>query len=232
MIESENTSTPGNVAGNVAGVVGNVPVGNPSGGSVDQNPGMAKSKKENIRTEYAIPSEVEQIVVKGGQVVGLSVSVCLAKGEKIRAADELKKIEQLVRNAVGCVENEKRKDKVEVAEMEFPRQAQPVVASPWERMIPDADFMKTAGMWAVAVFLVWMIGRKLTGGSEVRHESVGVPLQTVAEAQLAAEFGGREVDEEAMTPAARNVKELQAVAEQNPMAIAAWIKSVSRESGA
>lgn len=226
-IESVNTSTPGGGnAGNVAGAVANIPVGNPGGGSVEQSGGMSKSKKENIRTEYAIPSDVEQIVQRGGQILSLSVSVCLARGEKERSKDELKKIEQLIGNAVGLVKSEKRTDTIEVQEMVFPAVTAPIQPAGWQQWLPDMQLLKTIGMWAIALIVVLIVARRLTSNLDVRHEDAGVALSSVTAGRSADDFAARSMNE-GLTSTDRNMGELHAVAEQNPKAIAAWIKSVS-----
>lgn len=229
-IESENTSTPGaGGAGNVAGAVANIPIGNAAAGTVEQNAAMGKSKKENVRTEYAIPSDVEHTVQNGGQIVGLSVSVCLAKGEKARPQEELKKIEELVGNAVGLVKTEKRTDTLTVQEMEFPAAPVPVQPSVWQRMMPGWQLLKTAGMWGIVLVVVFLVGRRMMRNLEVSHEEAGTSLQAVAAAgRPSAEYAVRSPLslKEGTTPD-DNISELHAVAEQDPKAIAAWIKSVS-----
>lgn len=226
-IESVNTSTPGGGnAGNAAGAVANIPVGNPGGGSVEQSGGMSKSKKENIRTEYAIPSDVEQIVQRGGQILSLSVSVCLARGEKERSKDELKKIEQLIGNAVGLVKSEKRTDTIEVQEMVFPAVTAPIQSAGWQQWLPDMQLLKTIGMWAIALIVVLIVARRLTSNLDVRHEDAGVALSSVTAGRSTDDFAARSLNE-GLNSTDRNMGELHAVAEQNPKAIAAWIKSVS-----
>jgi flagellar M-ring protein FliF len=224
-IESENTSAPGGAAGgNVAGVVANVPVSSPGAASVDQG-GMSKSKKENVRTEYAIPSDVEQISMRGAKIQHLSVSVCVAKGEKPRSPEDLKKIEQIVKTAVGFQDAAPRKDAIEIAEMEFPTAPVPA-APPWWKTIPiSLDMVGRVLLGIVILGVIAWISKRVLASSEVRGEEVGVPLQTLA----GGEAGTRQQMMEALGPgmSERNLGEIASIARQNPKSVAAWINSVS-----
>ena len=224
MIESENTTTPGPQVGNVVGVVANIPVGNPEAGTVDKNANMSKSKKENIRTEYAIPSEVEQTVIKGGQITSLSVSVCLAKGTTARTEEELKKIEKIIQNTVGFTANATRQDTISVLEIDFPAAPAPAAQpASWQRMLPDLQVVKTGAMWGIALILAFLVWRRVTRAMEVKQEDVGTFLPSAASGRASGEYAVRG---EINAPL-QDIGELNAVAEQNPKAIAAWIKSVS-----
>jgi flagellar M-ring protein FliF len=227
-IESENTTSPAQGSGGAAGAVSVIPIGNLSGATTEQSGNMSKSKKENVRTEYAIPSDVEQTVIKGGQIVGLSASVCLAKGEKARSADEVKQIEQIVRNAIGFVENDKRKDSIEVAEMDFPKAPVTVPPAMWQRAMPDWELIKTVGAWVAALLVMSMVGRRITRNLDVRQEDVGIPLQSVAigAAPEDRSFRSRPLGDGPIS-SEKNIGMLHEVAEQNPKAIAAWIRSIS-----
>jgi flagellar M-ring protein FliF len=226
-IESESSTSPGPNGGNVAGVVANIPVGTPTQASVDGD--MSKSKKENIRTEYAIPSGVELIQERGARIRQLSVSVCVAQqGEQPRTADALGKIGNMVKNAVGFVQNDVRTDTIDVTEMAFPEVA-PTAPLPWWEKLPVRIDVIGRGLLAAFLLLaVYLVSRRLMSGLVIQREEVGVPVGSLR-GETAAEVAG-------MAPAAvhreiepsidENLNEVSQIAETNPRAIAAWISSV------
>jgi flagellar M-ring protein FliF len=218
-IESENTSSPGaGGGGGVAGAVANVPVGNPGVASTDAG-GMSKSKKENVRTEYAIPSDVEQVSMRGAKILHLSVSVCVAKSEK---PVDKKSIEQLVKNAVGFQEAAPRKDSMEVAEMEFPAVAVPPSVPWWKRMPISLEAIGRVLLGLVVLVVIWLVSKRVLEGGEVRGEEAGVPLGSLAGAN-------RKEMLESIGPgmADRNLGEISSIARQNPKSVAAWISNAS-----
>jgi len=227
-IQTESSRSPAGTAGGVAGVVANVPVGSPASGTVEAE--MATVKKENIRTEYAIPNAVEHVVESGGRLANLSVSVCVAKGAQPRAAEELKKIEQMVRGCVGLVENETRRDLIDVTEMEFAPEA-PAVRMPWGQALPiRLDTLGRALLAALLVYIIYRASRRVVTGLVVRREDAGVPIQS-----LTGEYGeggaagtGRQLEGEGGLPLDPNLEEIARIAEQNPKVIAAWISSVAK----
>ena len=228
-IESENTSAPGAAAGGAAGVVANIPVGSPASGTVDQN--LSKSKKENIRTEYAIPSDVEHVIQRGARIQRLSISVCVARGQNPRTPEELKQIEQMVRHAVGFVENEIRKDSIEVTEMEFmPSDPVPVSKTSWWNVWPDG--LSTLGrgvLGAIVLFIVYRMSRRIMSNMLVRREEAGVPIQSLIGDDAGGGVEGRRTMFHAGVgaPVDSHLEEITRIAEQNPKSIAAWISNVT-----
>ena len=89
VISTESSSSPSSKSKEAAGVVANIPVSSPGKGTLEQE--LSKSKKEDVRTEYAIPSGVERIVQKGARINSVSISVAVAKQQEPRSQDELKK---------------------------------------------------------------------------------------------------------------------------------------------
>jgi len=239
-IQSENSTTPNRLEGGPAGIVQNIPVGNPAGGLEKQ--AMSESKKENVRTEYAIPSDVERVEQRGARISNLSVSVCVARGKAPRSQDDLRQIEDLVKNAVGVVQDETRKDTIKVSEMDF-AVAPPVVepAPTWGKAVHVAYQLKEPVAWLVALLAVWLIGRKIMRnmdihGLEVKQDEAGIPVRE-AMAGRYAEAGHNARPHTESPPgspeelAERNIGELHEIAEQNPKAIAAWIRSVAGSAG-
>jgi flagellar M-ring protein FliF len=223
-IQSESSSTPGGSPGGSAGVVSQIPVGSPSAGTVEQS--MAKSKKENVKTEYVIPSEVQQMTVRGGRIAGLSISVCLAKSEKQRNIAE---VENMVKNAVGFIENETRKDTIKVVEMEFPATPEIPKQPLWKSLPVGWSTIGHVAMWLFLVLVVFIISRKFMAGIAVKQEAIGVPIQNLTGAEGA--FPGAAGTRRAWMDQGleKNLTELNRIAEQNPKAIAAWITSIANQ---
>jgi flagellar M-ring protein FliF len=225
-IQSENTSSPAGNGGGVAGVVANVPVGSPTSGTVEQE--MSRSKKENIRTEYAIPSEVEMVTRNGARLSNLSVSVCVAKGEQPRTKEELEQIRQMIKSSVGFVENEERKDIIDVSEMVF-APPEPLPTVPWYQTLPVRwDSVGRGIVAALLVFIIYRLSRRVIAGLVVRREDAGVPVQALTE-----DYDGRGRRGFKAEPGSldANLEEITQIAEQNPKAIAAWISSIAKPSG-
>ena len=224
-IESESSSTPAGSSGQAAGVVANVPVGSPANGTIEQE--MSKTKKENIRTEYAIPNDVELVTQKGARLANLSVAVCVAKGEQARGAEDIKKIEQMVRGCVGVVQNDLRKDTIEVTEMEFAPLPPPIVV-PWWRSLPfRLDAVGRGLLSALLVYIIYRLSRRVIAGLVVRREDAGVPIQTLTDEYPGLE-GGRRMGPRGEPVFDSALDEVTHIAEQNPKAIAAWIASVTK----
>ncbi len=225
-IESENSVSPGGGAGGAAGVVANVPVGSPSSATVDQN--QSKSKKENIRTEYAIPTDVQHVIQRGARIQQLSISVCIARGATPRAPDELKRIDQMVRNAVGFVDNDTRKDSIEVTEMEF-APAEPVAKTPWWNLLPiHWGAIGRGALGLLVLLIVYRVSRRIMAGLVVQREEAGVPIQSLTGSYSAG--GGAAHSSfraEVSGPSGSHLEEITRIAEQNPKSIAAWISNVT-----
>jgi flagellar M-ring protein FliF len=226
VIESESSTSPGGSGGSVAGVVANIPVGTPQQGSIEGE--MSKRKKENITTEYAIPSDVQMISTHGARVKQISAAVCVAQGENPRTADELKKIEGMVSRAVGLVNNETRQDYIEVTEMPFP-EIEKAAPMPWWGQLPvPVDVLMRGLLGALLLLIVYLVSRKVMAGLVVQREEAGVPVEALAPGGAPAERelgrGMRPEEEELVVDA---LDEVRTIAEQNPKAIAAWITSMA-----
>jgi flagellar M-ring protein FliF len=220
-IESESSENRGAGGGAAAGVVANVPVGNPAAGAADA--GLSKNKKENIRTEYAIPSDVQQIVQNGLRITSLSVSVCVAKGAAARDAQAIKNIEELVRNAVGFTDTAQRKDSIKVSEVEFPTAAAPVPETWWAKLPVRPETLGQGAMAAGALLILYLISRRVLSSLTVQHEAAGVPV-----AALDREGG---VGESSAPIEEGDLGRMRRLSEQNPKAVAAWINYVTTQEG-
>ena len=226
VISKESSSAPAPGGGGVAGVVANVPVGSPASSTVETE--LSKSKKENIRTEYAVPSEVEHVIQKGARISKLSVSVCVAQGEQPRDDKQKQDIEQMVSSSVGLVDDGKRQDVIEVTEMVFPAQPVPP-GTPWWQRFPVNFSAIGRGLLAVLlVFIIFRMSRKVIASMVIRREDIGVPIQALTEEYAGMRSAAAE-PEQLEGPAA-NLQTISKLAEENPKAIAAWISSMSEES--
>ncbi|NCC52740.1 MAG: flagellar M-ring protein FliF [Spartobacteria bacterium] len=234
-IESESSSAPGGEAGRPAGVVANIPVGDPTAGTASG--GMSKRKKENVRTEYAIPSDVEHVIMQGGRIKQITASVCVAQQEEPRTAEELKKIEMLVAGAVGLVDEGARKDSIEVAEMPFPDLGTGPTIPWWGRLPVPIDVLIRGILGATLLLIVYLVSRKVMAGLIVQREDMGVPIEalTPGEQRMAAKkeaLARAKQAEEELEPVVDSLEEIRLIAEQNPKAIAAWITSIANENNA
>lgn len=214
-IISESTSKPELGGGGAAGVFQNTPVGSPQETTLET--AMSKSKKENIQTEYLVPSGVERVVRTGARLKRLSVSCAIAEGESERSPDELQEIEALVKAAVGFVPG---RDSVEVKEMRFVREAP--VSAPWFQELPfDVNsLLRGVGLTGM-ILVILLVGRRMINSASVKSVEVGVPLKSVGAAQSEGKLAearagsGKEVDVDLF-------ETLQSVKE-DPKKAAAWI---------
>ncbi len=227
-ILSESTSSPGSGSGGAVGVVANVSVRNPQTVSVEQN----KTKKDDIVNEYKVPVDLERMSESGGRIKGISVAVCVAKGAAERKPEELKRIEDMVKSAVGLVVSGDRKDEISVVEMEFPAAA--VAAKP--TMMQSLPFSIRSAVNGVVAFLtliaVLIASKRVMAKLSVQHEEVGTSV-----ASMSANYpsvgsygmpGGKAIAGSAGASDEDVGLHVSRLAEQNPNAIAAWITSVSK----
>jgi flagellar M-ring protein FliF len=227
-ISSENSSEPITLAG--AGMA-RVAVGSPSDIVVEQ--AMGQLRREDIDTEYRVPSGRETVVDKGGRISRLSVSVSVAQGAQPRNADQLNQIERMVRSAVGFSAD--RQDAVEVIEMPFAAlPADPAVEGWhwWQRLpvMPETAFRVMMGL--ALLLTLYAFSRKALRQLAVEREDVGTPVAELA--------GGEEETHqlnapEPLDPEMSVSEELEYVvrmAEQHPATIATWIDQTIRSGPA
>lgn len=126
--------------GNDASVANNIPGGAPGGG--DPNSKFAIVEKSDSTTNYEISKTVRNHISETGKVKKMSIGILVdgiykTKGEGLereyleRPKEELEKIANLVKVAVGF--DETRDDKIEVISMKFSDELQPIEeeASDW-----------------------------------------------------------------------------------------------------
>jgi len=224
-ISSENSSEPITLAG--AGMA-RVAVGTPSDIAIEQ--AMGQLKREDVDTEYRVPSGRETVVDKGGKISRLSISVSVARGEEARAPEALQQIERMVRSAVGF--SAQRSDTIEVLEMPFAA----LPAAPglegwqwWQRLpvMPETALRLLTG---VALLLtLYAFSRKALRQLSVQREDVGTPV-----AELAGESRGAtealpeaEPFDDGMTKN-EQLEYASRLAEQNPSIVAMWIDQTLR----
>ncbi len=221
-ITSQSSSAPGPVA---AASTATVRVG--AAGATPPAAAMSSTKQENIKTEYKVPSDVEHFVQSGARIRGVSVSVCVAKrGEDARTPEQLKIIENMIRNAVGLSMNGERADSIEVVEMQFPAPVEEPAPGLWQSLpisLPDMG----KGLLAVVILLMIFIGsRRVVTRLSIETEDVGVPVGALA----GASAGGRENGLPGGESIESGLDYVNSLAEQDPRAIAAWITNVTKSS--
>lgn len=228
---SEKTSTESKTAPSgvhSSAAIATVPVQDPNKASIDQS--MNKTKKEDSTTEYRVPSDTEHVVLQGARIQHLTVSVCVAKGEQARSKEELKRIENLVRNAVGFVESTERTDTIQVDEMSFPAPQSVPAPTSWQSWQPIVMPLATKAGTVLGILLaLWLVYRHITRFS-VQSSEVGIPIAAVAGGGGKAAMGASMLgtSQSGMSEGEITPDDIAQLAESNPKAVAAWITSVSR----
>ena len=221
-ISTESSSTPVQGGGDVAGVVANIPVGSPGNGTIERE--MSTSKREDIQTEYAIPSGVEHMIEKGSRVTQISVSAAIAMGEEARSPVEMEKIENMIRGAVGLVQTPERQDTLDVVEMAFAAlpSAEPVPF--WHRLPFRVESLLKGLSAGMILLVVYLFFRRATAGIDVQRDDVGVPVHALTGEPEEA------VPDSAALPSAEPVdtelEALTALAKGDPGAVASWISGL------
>ncbi len=226
-ISSENSSDP---VGTPQDGVARVAVGDPKS-TVTMEQATSKKKREDVESEYRIPSGRESILDQGGRIERLSVSVSVAQGETARSAEELKNIERMVRSAVGAVSSAQRQDSIEVIEMAFhsspdttPKPALPLW---WTQLpfSPTAALRTLAGIVMLAILISF--SRRTFRSLSIERENVGVPVSMLAGADGSTHALGAGN----LTALDDNQSEFDVVsrlAEQSPSVVATWIDHTVR----
>lgn len=231
-INSENTSEPIPMAGRG---MARVAVDDPADVVMEQ--AIGQSRREDIDTEYLVPSGRETVVDYGGGISRLSVSVSVARGEEPREADEIQKIERMVRSAVGLVDTADRQDTIDVLEMAFP-----VVTAPkapehrWWEVIPFAPMAMLRFLTGAALILaLYLFSRKTVRQLSIERETVGTPVSQLAGLGGAGGTNALQEDNLGVKPEARgddsDFDHIARLAEQNPSAVASWIDQTVRNGG-
>lgn len=222
-ISSEDTSEPLPIAGRD---MAQVAVGDPSHVILEQ--AMGQSRREDIDTEYRVPSGRESVVDTGGRISRLSVSVSVARGEEPRDAAAIDQIERMVRSAVGVMNTAERNDSIEVLEMAFPSIVSDDAPAPWTwwEYLPFSPTGALRMLLGLAVILaLYLFSRRMVGQLAVESETIGTPVSELAgygeHAALAGNMpsvGGEQSE----------LDQISRLAEQNPAAVASWIDQTVR----
>jgi flagellar M-ring protein FliF len=221
-ISSEKSSDPVPAAGRD---MAQVAVGDPARVSLEQTAG--NSRRENVETEYRVPSGRETMIDSGGAISRLSVSVSVARGAQPRDAAALAQIERMVRSAVGLVKTAERQDVIEVLEMDFPVVANSPVDSQWPLLdrIPFDPMSALRVLAGLALILaLYQFSRKAVIRLSVEHAPAGVPISQLTGGNARALMGGKSAEE------GSDLDHIASLAEQNPSAVATWIDQTVRGS--
>lgn len=224
-ISSENSSEPITLAG--AGMA-RVAVGTPSDIAIEQ--AMGQLKREDVDTEYRVPTGRETVVDKGGRVSRLSVSVSVARGEEERSPEALQQIERMVRSAVGF--SAQRQDSIEVLEMPFAAlpSAPGLEGWQWWQRLPVMPETALRILTGVALLLtLYAFSRKALRQLSVQREDVGTPVAELAgESRRSPEaLPEAEPFDDGMTKN-EQLEYASRLAEQNPSIVAMWIDQTLR----
>lgn len=230
-VSTENSSEPITLAG--AGMA-RVAVGTPADIMIEQ--AMGQLRREDVDTEYRVPSGRETIVDRGGRIARLSVSVSVAQGAEPRSAEAMQQIERMVRSAVGY--SAERRDSVEVLEMAFAPMSDPshVTGWRWWELVPVAPGTALRTLMGIALLLtLYIMSRKALRQLNVQREEVGVPVSELSEHRK------EEEEEEApqlpqydpFAEAGEEFNEIEYVkrlADHDPAAISTWIEQAVRSA--
>ena len=225
-ISSEKSSEPISLAG--AGMA-RVAVGTPSDITIEQ--AMGQMKREDVETEYKVPSGRETVVDKGGRISRLSVSVSVAQGEQPRTPEAIEQIARMVRSAVGF--SAPRQDTIEVLEMPFAApQAKPELDmwQWWQRLpvMPETLLRILIGLGLLGT--LYAFSRKALRQLSVQREEVGTPVAELAGGEHAtASLPEAEPFEETMDKN-EQLEYASRLAEQNPSIVAIWIDQTLRNA--
>lgn len=225
-ISSEKSSEPITLAG--AGMA-RVAVGNPADIAIEQ--AMGQMQREDVDTEYKVPSGRETVVDKGGRIARLSISVSVAAGKEPRSPEALQQIERMVRSAVGF--SPQRQDLIEVLEMPFaatPNSPELDMWRWWQRLPVMPETLLRLAIGLALLTTLYVFSRKALRQLSVQREDVGTPI-----AQLAG--GGSTVghlpDAEPFEEHMDKNEQLEyasRLAEQNPSVVAIWIDQTLRNA--
>jgi flagellar M-ring protein FliF len=227
-ISSENSSEPITLAG--AGMA-RVAVGTPADIMIEQ--AMGELRREDIDTEYRVPSGRETVIDRGGRIGRLSVSVSVARGETPRDEEALQQIERMVRSAVGY--SPQRQDSIEVLEMAFANLPPPstgVPGLPWWQSVPFLTGNALRTLTGLALLLtLYIISRKALRQLSVQREEVGTPVSELAagdqhKPQQLPEADPFIDEEEGFD----EIEYVTRLAEQDPGAVATWIDQAMRSA--
>lgn len=228
-ISSEKSSEPISLAG--AGMA-RVAVGNPSDIAVEQ--AMGQMRREDVDTEYKVPSGRETVVDKGGRISRLSVSVSVAQGEQPRSPDAIQQIERMVRSAVGY--SAQRQDTIEVLEMPFaagPATPELNMWRWWQRLPVMPETLLRVAIGVTLLLTLYGFSRKALRQLSVQREDVGTPVAALAGGSPGEATAGHLPEPEPFEENMDKNEQLEyasRLAEQNPSIVAIWIDQALRNT--
>jgi flagellar M-ring protein FliF len=210
----------GGSSGGPAGLMANVSVSNPSQMRVDEK---NSNKKEELLTEYVVPSTISKTHRKGARIEQTSVAVCLAQGAEKRSEDELKAISQLIANAVGA--SAERKDSIQVTEMAF-SVPEAAAKAAWGEQIPfrlDELFKGAGGL--VVLGAVFGVARRLKNTMMAGVPQMDSPLNEVT--QQVQDY----MPDDKPKALRDQLAIITEMARENPKTVANWITNTVSRNG-
>jgi len=122
---------------------------------------------------------MEIVVEKGARLKSLSVSVCVAAGAQPRSVEEITRIENMVKSAVGTVESDARTDVVKVVEMDFPKPEKAEGPAWWQKIPIPLSAIGNGILGFLLLIVIAFASRKLFAGLSLQKEDVGVPVKNL-----------------------------------------------------
>lgn len=235
------STAPGN--GGVPGVLSNTPPKSPAA-----SPEGAKSnnstKKKNDVTNYEISKTVSRIIEPTGTIKRLSVAVMvdgayeITKGDKgqtsrkyvPRSDDEMKKLDELVRKAMGY--SDERKDQINVVNIPFEANAEipneePVAKETENKLAQYAPYIKYALGGVVSLIVFFLVIRPVLKGLATPSPE-GFPVQ-MTQGQMATVGEAYQQQQQQSIPGLPSREEVTQLAKQNPQLVAQVVKGWLKE---
>lgn len=216
IMSEDQTGGGGGGAGGASGVMANVSVGNPDSMKVDEKD---RNKKEELLTEYVIPSTVSRTRRKGVSIEQMSVAICLAEGETPRSDEQMTEISLLMASALGV--DQQRHDSIEVSEMAFQPQEPPVqIAQSWWQQLPFSLNSLMQGLGGIVILgVVFGVGRRVKKAVLESAPQIDLPVE---ELQRRTQ---EELEKESPMSLQEQLAAITEVARKNPKTVAGWISN-------
>ncbi|MBI1824145.1 MAG: flagellar M-ring protein FliF [Nitrospirae bacterium] len=239
---SGSSTAPGN--GGVPGALSNTPPkapATPGEGAKSNN----STQKKNDVTNYEISKTTSRIIEPVGTIKRLSVAVMVdgayevTKGDKgqstrkyiPRSDDEMKKLSDLVKKAMGY--SDERKDQIEVVNIPFEANAEvpseePAAPESINKMVQYAPYIKYALGGIVSLIVFFLVIRPVLKGlaSTSPGEISGVQM---SQGQMAAVGEAYQQQQQQGIPGLPTREQVSQMAKQNPQLVAQVVKGWLKE---
>ncbi len=239
---SGSSTAPGN--GGVPGVLSNTPP-KTQAGSAEGAKNNHSTKKKNDVTNYEISKTVSRIIEPTGTIKRLSVAVMVdgayetTKGDGgqnsrkyiPRSDDEMKKLDELVKKAMGF--SEERKDQLDVVNIPFEANAEVPneEAAPKEsinKLAQYAPYIKYALGGIVSLIVFFLVIRPVLKGLATPSPEGFSPVQ-MSQGQMASVGEAYQQQQEQNIPGLPSREQVVQLTKQNPQLVSQVIKGWLKE---